>query len=226
MIAKPSSTSVLKLTWRRLHKIGIKYLSCLALCQEYSLEYPIVVEYWLWCLDFSYDIWLCRLLTCRLPLFFLRRTCSELEGVYSTWSIQLFLQQSVNHSMSGRLWFRMEAIWNDDQPKMCFLGYASFHGFMMGVFIRVIVDFENCRLQRFTDLKAWSTFFRTRPFCLQTFNRTASSTGVVDIVDSRLTRFNRFIRRIGSRFILRSVQIKPSVHDDLRGQSYALILGF
>ena len=81
---------------------------------------------------------------------------------------------------------------------MCFFGHAALHGFVVGVLARVVVYFKLCRLKSGIDLGRRSALSASVSFdFVLTFLRTASSTGVRDMVEIRLVRMGRRARNIG-----------------------------
>lgn len=51
-------------------------------------------------------------------------------------------EERVHQSVAGRLHFGLEGFRCDDEPEVSFARGAVFHGFVVGVEVGVIVDFE------------------------------------------------------------------------------------
>ena len=79
-----------------------------------------------------------------LPLLLLRCLRLQLQRMNASLPLQLLLQQSIYDPMSRRLHFGLERVRSDDEAEMRFARGIAYHGFVVGVQVRVIVDFEGC----------------------------------------------------------------------------------
>ena len=61
--------------------------------------------------------------------------------------LQLFLQEDIDHSVPCGLHLRLEGFRGDDEAEVCLSRYAAFHGLVVGVLARVVVDLEGRWLQ-------------------------------------------------------------------------------
>ena len=83
---------------------------------------------------------LLRLLPSHLPFLLFRRPCPQLKRVYPSRPFQLFLQQSVYHSVPRGLHLRLEGFGRDEHAEVRLFRYAALHSLVVRVLARIVVD--------------------------------------------------------------------------------------
>jgi len=89
-----------------------------------------------------------------LPLagFFLGSHGAQLEGVDAVLLGHLIAEKGVDHAVTGRLHLGVESVRGDDHAKVCLAGGSVFHGLVVRVKMRVIVDLESLGIEGCGDL--------------------------------------------------------------------------